>query len=149
MEHTVSTTGKIDYPSKTTGNVDLPADSIASPANVECACATLNVAEAAKIIGCAESTLYQAIKEGKFPALKIGTTLRIPQPALERMLTTGDMHPKVAEPHACADETMAQRVAEIVVVKMLSLELQRLAEQVKGISPGTYLYGIMGDATAK
>jgi hypothetical protein len=44
---------------------------------------------------------------------------------------------------------MAQRVAEIVVMKLLSLEQQRLTDQVKAISPGTFLYGTVSDATTR
>jgi|GEM_PF-4003092 len=149
MDHTVSTTRKIDSSRKSTRNADLPTCTIALSTNAECVCATLSVAEAAKIIGCAESTLYQAIKEGKFPSLKIGTTIRIPQPVLERMLATGDMNPKDIEQHTCVDENMAQRVAEIVVMKMLSLEQQGLTEQIRAISPGTYPYSTISDAEAK
>jgi excisionase family DNA binding protein len=115
----------------------------------ECACATISVADAAKIIGCAESTLYKAIKLGQFPALKIGTTTRVPQPALERMLATGKMNPIVTETHVYVDENSAQRVAEMVAMKMLLMEQQRLAEQVKTMSGGVYQYGILADASAK
>jgi excisionase family DNA binding protein len=115
----------------------------------ECACATISVNETAKIIGCAVSTLYQAIKEDKFPAIKIGGTIRVPLPALEQMLATGKMNPTVKETHVCVDENMAQRVAEIIAMKMLLMEQQRIAEQVKTMSGGVYLYGSLGDATAK
>lgn len=100
------------------------------------ACATISVAEAAKITGFAESTIYQAIKEQRFPSLKIGNAIRVPVLALKRMLETGDMNIKGTEPQICVDEKSAQRVAEIVVMKLLSLEQQRLADQVRAIGTG-------------
>ena len=65
------------------------------------------------------------------------------------MLATGDMNPKVTEQHVFIDENTAQRVAEIVVVKMLSLEQQRLTEQIKAITPGTYQHPTVGGVKAK
>ncbi len=103
-------------------------------AGFDCSCAAISVSEVAKILGCARSSVYKAIIEGRFPALKIGSTIRIPRLALDRMLETGDMNPQVTEMRVYVDETGAQRVAEIVVKKLLCLEQQRLADQLRTIN---------------
>lgn len=94
-------------------------------------CATISVAEAAKIMGCAESTIYQAVKLGTFPALTIGKTVRIPKSALKRMLDTGKMNSEVTESHTSLDESSAQKVADIVVAEMLSWLQHLLTEKTK------------------
>ena len=49
---------------------------------------TYTVSEAAKVLGIGRLTIYQAIREGKMPALRIGRKPRIvvPREALRRML---------------------------------------------------------------
>jgi excisionase family DNA binding protein len=49
---------------------------------------TLNVSEAAVRLGISKPSLYQAIKKGEVPVLKIGHRLLIPISALERHLAT-------------------------------------------------------------
>lgn len=51
---------------------------------------TINVEEAARILGISRSSAYQAAKEGRLPCVKVGKRLLIPRAALERLLTEGN-----------------------------------------------------------
>jgi excisionase family DNA binding protein len=50
--------------------------------------ATYSVAEAAQMLGVGERTVYQAVREGRLPALRIGRKpkLRVPRVAVEELL---------------------------------------------------------------
>jgi excisionase family DNA binding protein len=48
---------------------------------------TLTVAEAAALAGVAKCTLYESIRRGEVPSIRIGRRLLIPRRALERMLS--------------------------------------------------------------
>lgn len=47
---------------------------------------TYNVAEAAIRLGVSEPSLYQAIKKGEMPVIRIGHRVLVPKAALEKML---------------------------------------------------------------
>ena len=47
---------------------------------------TLKVSEAAIKLGVSEPTLYQAIKKGEVPVLRIGHRILVPVVALEKLL---------------------------------------------------------------
>lgn len=49
---------------------------------------TYSVSEAARVLGIGEESIYQAIREGRLPALKVGRKpkLRIPRVAIEELL---------------------------------------------------------------
>ena len=49
---------------------------------------TLNVSEAAVRLGVSKPTLYQAIKKGEVPVIRIGHRVLIPISALEKHLAT-------------------------------------------------------------
>ncbi len=49
---------------------------------------TLNVSEAAIRLGVSKPSLYQAIKRGEVPVIKIGHRVLIPISALEKLLAT-------------------------------------------------------------
>lgn len=46
----------------------------------------LNVREVGKILGISKMTIYRLIKEGKFPAYKIGNSIKILESELDRYL---------------------------------------------------------------
>jgi excisionase family DNA binding protein len=48
---------------------------------------TLRIEEAAKILGIARNTAYDAAKNGQLPTIKIGKRLLVPRIAIERMLS--------------------------------------------------------------
>ena len=48
--------------------------------------ATLSVDAAAKLLGVARGTAYEAIRRGEIPAIRLGKRLLVPVAALERML---------------------------------------------------------------
>lgn len=54
-------------------------------------CATVSLAEAAKILGVHRSTAWELWKRGDFPipVLQIGSRLRVPKAHLERFLSGG------------------------------------------------------------
>jgi len=50
---------------------------------------TLSVVEVAQALGVGRNSVYEAIKEGRLPALRVGTKrprLRVPRLAIERLL---------------------------------------------------------------
>jgi excisionase family DNA binding protein len=50
---------------------------------------TLDVRDAAKLLGVQCGTLYKAAAEGTFPAIRIGRRLVIPKRAVDRLLAHG------------------------------------------------------------
>jgi len=52
-------------------------------------CATLSVLEAAKVLGVGRTRLYEAVRNGRVPALKVGSKpkYRIPRKAIETLLS--------------------------------------------------------------
>ncbi|MGB3412611.1 MAG: helix-turn-helix domain-containing protein [Microthrixaceae bacterium] len=54
-------------------------------------CATVSLAQAAKILGVHRSTAWELWKRGDFPlpVLQIGSRLRVPKAHLERLLANG------------------------------------------------------------
>ena len=48
--------------------------------------ATLDVDEAAKILGLSRNAAYSAVAAGQLPAIRLGRRIVIPRAALERML---------------------------------------------------------------
>jgi len=50
---------------------------------------TLDVRDAANLLGVQRGTLYRAVGEGKFPAIRVGRRLLIPRQAVERLLAHG------------------------------------------------------------
>ena len=48
--------------------------------------ATLNVDEAAILLGIGRAAAYQAVHRGEIPSIRVGARLLIPRQALERML---------------------------------------------------------------
>jgi excisionase family DNA binding protein len=48
--------------------------------------ATLTVDEAAKLLGIARGTAYEAVRIGQLPSIKIGRRILVPKAALERLL---------------------------------------------------------------
>lgn len=55
-------------------------------------CATVSLAEAAKVLGIHRSTVWELHRRGKFPipVLQIGSRLRVPKVHLERFLLCGE-----------------------------------------------------------
>ena len=47
---------------------------------------TLSVEESAELLGIGRGTAYRAVARGEIPALRLGRRLRIPKPALLRLL---------------------------------------------------------------
>ena len=47
---------------------------------------TVSVPEAAKLLGIARNSAYNAVHEGRLPHLKIGKRIVVPRVALERLL---------------------------------------------------------------
>lgn len=47
---------------------------------------TVSVKEAARLLGVSHTTLYEAIKSGGFPHIKIGQRIRIPKAAIEQLV---------------------------------------------------------------
>jgi excisionase family DNA binding protein len=62
--------------------------------------ATLSVEEAARVLGVGRRAAYRAIAAGTLPYLKVGRLVRVPRPALERLLA----EPPVPRPRTVADE---------------------------------------------
>ena len=50
---------------------------------------TLNVREAARVLGLSRNSVYQACLTGEIPCIKIGKRVLIPRAKLERMLAGG------------------------------------------------------------
>ena len=48
---------------------------------------TLTVEEARQMLGLSRGAMYQAVKSGQVPAIKIGRRLLIPKAAFEKMLS--------------------------------------------------------------
>ena len=94
-------------------------------------CATISITEAAEILGCARSTIAEAIKRKQIPVLRLGTSIRIPIPALKRVLETGDANPMVTEYNIRLDQRMAETVADMVTRRLLELENKRLVGQIE------------------
>lgn len=94
-------------------------------------CATISVTEAANVLGCARSTVTEAIKRKQIPALRLGSSIRIPIAALKRTLETGDANPVVTEFIVRMDQRMAETVADMVTKRLLELENERLVEQIR------------------
>lgn len=60
---------------------------------------TLNVDEAARILGVAAPTIYAAVKRGEIPAVRIGDRVLIPKTAIQHMLDPNTMDgPEEDEP---------------------------------------------------
>ena len=57
--------------------------------------ATVNIPDAAEILGIGRQTAYDLARQGKLPVLRLGKRLVVPKVALERMLAdagkTGDV----------------------------------------------------------
>ena len=51
--------------------------------------ATCSVPEAGRILGIGRDAAYEAARKGQIPVLNIGRLLRVPIPALHRMLESG------------------------------------------------------------
>jgi len=47
---------------------------------------TLSVPQAGEILGISRNSAYEAAKKGEIPIIRIGRLIRVPIPALERML---------------------------------------------------------------
>jgi excisionase family DNA binding protein len=58
---------------------------------------TLTVEEAARVLGIARGSAYEAARVGHLPTIRIGRRLLVPRAALERLLG-GDPGPPVATP---------------------------------------------------
>lgn len=67
--------------------------------------ALLTVSEVAPIARLSEQGLYRAIREGQFPAVRIGAKIRIPESALRRWIDNQIERNNEAEPQ---DETLAE-----------------------------------------
>jgi excisionase family DNA binding protein len=72
------------------------------------------VAEAAKVLRCNSSTLYRAIREDAFPAVKIRTRYVVPAAAIERMVQEAE------ESGACVD------VAKLAAERRTEREVARV-----------------------
>lgn len=49
-------------------------------------CKTLSVEQAGRILGIGRCTSYRLARNGTIPTIKLGRKLRVPMPALEKML---------------------------------------------------------------
>ena len=49
-------------------------------------CQTVNVTEAAAVLGVCRTTAYKLIRRGEIPALRLGRRFLVPRAALERLL---------------------------------------------------------------
>ncbi len=49
--------------------------------------ATMSVESAAKLLGIARGSMYQAVRRGEVPSVRIGRRIVIPRRALERLLS--------------------------------------------------------------
>jgi excisionase family DNA binding protein len=51
-------------------------------------CATLSVPEAARVLGVGRIAMYQAVRDGRVPALRVGRKpkFRVPRPVIDRLL---------------------------------------------------------------
>ncbi len=54
-------------------------------------CKTVNVDEAARIIGVGRNRLYETIREGQLPVLRLGRRIVISRVVLERILEAGEL----------------------------------------------------------
>lgn len=63
-------------------------------------CATVSLAEAARVLGVHRSTAWELFKQGEFPlpVLRIGHRLRVTKVHLERFLLTGEAGLLLREP---------------------------------------------------
>lgn len=50
---------------------------------------TLNIVEAAKLLGIGRNLCYDRVKTGEIPVIKIGRRFLVPRRALERLLEQG------------------------------------------------------------
>jgi excisionase family DNA binding protein len=72
------------------------------------------VREAARILRVGPSTLYRAIREGAFPAVRLRTRYVIPAVALERLLAEATESGTVVDPaRMAAEKRTAREVARI------------------------------------
>ena len=55
-------------------------------------CQTLNVAEAARIIGVGRNRLYETIRQGQLPVLRLGRRIVISRVVLEQILEAGELN---------------------------------------------------------
>ena len=60
--------------------------------------ATLNVDEAAKILGISRNSAYQGILKGEIPYIKIGRRILIPKVALTKLLESADEPQRTGRP---------------------------------------------------
>ncbi len=58
--------------------------------------ATLTVEEAATLLGVGRVTVYEAIRRGEMPAIRLGKRILVPRAALQRMLEEGNQPPAEA-----------------------------------------------------
>lgn len=47
---------------------------------------TISVEEAGEVLGISRNSAYAAVRKGEIPVIRIGSLLRVPLPALERLL---------------------------------------------------------------
>lgn len=46
----------------------------------------LRVAEAARLLACSRSQAYKLVQTGEIPAIRVGSSIRVPRAALERLV---------------------------------------------------------------
>lgn len=54
-------------------------------------CQTVNVDEAARIIGVGRNRLYESIRQGELPVLRLGRRILISRVVLDRILEAGEL----------------------------------------------------------
>lgn len=52
----------------------------------------ISVEEARKLLGLSRGLMYQAVKSGQVPSIRIGRRILIPRALLEQMLKTNERH---------------------------------------------------------
>lgn len=57
----------------------------------------MSVVEAGAILGLSRNGAYEAVKRGEIPTLKIGSRLKVPRAAFERMLAGVDVAPRTGK----------------------------------------------------
>lgn len=88
---------------------DLPSSNVNTPSRVP----FYTVAEAARLLRVASATLYRALREDAFPAVRIRSRYIIPAAAIEQLMT------QATETGGCID------VATIAAERRLARELAR------------------------
>jgi excisionase family DNA binding protein len=78
------------------------------PADVQASPRFLSVPEAARMLGMSSMTLYRAIAEGKFPAVRIRGRLIVPMAALEAMIEVAITERTVVDATGWVGEGVAQ-----------------------------------------